>query len=579
MAVLDQVKLSDTIDRKIHAALARFSFGFSPTALTLAYLDWGLHLLISPGKQGDLAHQGLRQAAQLAVCATRQGLQGSSEAGCVESLPQDNRFRDPAWGQWPYSVMQQSFLLTEQWWRNATTGIRGVASQHEQIVEFTTRQILDTFSPSNYPWTNPLVLQSTITRGGTNLAQGARNYFTDWERQVAGSGPVGAESFRVGEYVAVTPGQVVFRNRLIELIQYRPSTPTVRREPVLIIPAWIMKYYILDLSPHNSLVKYLVDQGYTVFMISWKNPDADDRGLSFDDYRSQGVMAALDAIAAIAPNAKTHALGYCIGGTLLSIAAATMARDGDDRLQSMTLLAAQTDFEEAGELMLFMNESQIAFLEDLMWDQGYLDTKQMAGSFQFLRSKDLIWSALVHDYLLGERQPMNDLMAWNADATRLPYRMHSEYLRQLYLNDDLSEGRFKVNDRPIALRDIRLPLFAVGTVKDHVAPWRSVYKIHLQTDAEITFLLTSGGHNAGIISEPGHEGRYFHVSTRAAGASYVDPDQWLGKLVKQEGSWWPTWAAWLAERSSARVTPPESGAPDRGYVPLYAAPGQYVFQK
>ncbi len=279
------------------------------------------------------------------------------------------------------------------------------------------------------------------------------------------------------------------------------------------------------------------------------------------------------------PGRAVHAVGYCLGGTLLSIAAATLARNGDRRLRTVTLLAAQTDFTEAGELMLFINEGQVSYLEDLMWDQGYLDTRQMSGAFQFLRSNDLIWSRLVRDYLLGRRQPMFDLMAWNSDLTRMPYRMHSEYLRKLFLNNDLAEGRYEVEGRPVALSDIRAPLFVVGTVKDHVAPWHSVYKIHLLADAEeITFVLTSGGHNAGIVSEPGHPGRTYQMTTRREGEHYVDPETWAASVASSEGSWWPAWTAWLAAHSSERVTPPLMGAPADALPPLGEAPGTYVLQ-
>jgi polyhydroxyalkanoate synthase len=324
-------------------------------------------------------------------------------------------------------------------------------------------------------------------------------------------------------------------------------------------------------------VRYLTQQGFTVFMISWKNPTAQDRDLGMEDYRTLGVMDALDAVNAIIPERKVHAVGYCLGGTLLAIAAAAMARDGDRRLQSITLLAAQTDFTEAGELMLFINESQIAFLEDMMWEQGFLDTRQMAGAFQMLRSNDLVWSYMVRNYLLGERQPMIDLMAWNADATRLPYRMHSEYLRSLFLNNDLAAGRYLVDGRPVALTDIRTPIFAVGTERDHVAPWRSTYKIDLLTDTEITYLLTTGGHNAGIVSEPGRDGRSYRVWPKRHTDYYIDPDTWIDRVPRKTGSWWPEWVAWLGERSGAPASPPALGSPE--YPPLRDAPGEYVRQQ
>lgn len=571
-------EFADFVDRTVHAGLARFTAGLSPAALISAYLDWGLHLAGSPGKRMQLIEKAARKTTRLANYAGRAATQGGREC-CIEPLPQDKRFAGEAWQQWPFNLIYQGFLLNQQWWHNATSGIRGVTKQNEDIVEFTTRQILDMFSPSNFPLTNPEVLQRTLASGGMNFAAGWQHFVEDWERLVRGQKPVGAEDFEVGRNLATTPGQVVYRNHLIELIQYAPATDKVRPEPVLIVPAWIMKYYILDLSPRNSLVKYLTEQGYTVFMISWRNPTAEDRNLGMEDYRKLGPMAALEAVNAIAPKQRVHAVGYCLGGTLLSIAAAAMARDGDKRLKSITMLAAQTDFTEAGELMLFINESQLSFLEDMMWDRGVLDTTQMAGAFRMLRSNDLVWSYMVRHYLMGEREPMIDLMAWNADATRMPYRMHSEYLRSLFLKNELAKGQYIVDGRPIALTDIRAPIFAVGTVRDHVAPWRSTHKIHLLADTEVTYVLTTGGHNAGIVSEIGSDKRSFQVQTKKLDECYTSPDAWLEQAPRQEGSWWPNWVNWLSERSGAPTDPPAMGAAGAGYAPIGPAPGTYVYQQ
>jgi polyhydroxyalkanoate synthase len=570
--------LSEITDRSIHAAAARFTMGLSPAALAEACSDWATHLAFSPGKRFHLVDKANRKALRFANYAYRYAVEQGGAQPCIEPLHQDRRFVDDGWQKWPFDFIYQAFLLNQQWWHNSTTGIRGVTKQHENMVTFMSRQMLDMFSPSNFLLTNPEVLQQTVSKGGMNLISGFQNLMEDWERKISGKKPVGAENFKVGRDVAVTPGKVVYRNRLIELIQYVPATDEVHPEPILIVPAWIMKYYILDLSPHNSLVNYLTGQGLTVFMISWKNPGPEDRDLHLDDYRALGVMAALDAISAIVPDRQVHTVGYCLGGTLLSIAAATMARDGDERVKSVTLFAAQTDFTEAGELMLFVNESQLAFLEDMMWEQGFLDTTQMAGAFQMLRSNDLVWSRLVHEYLMGERAPMIDLMAWNADTTRMPYHMHSEYLRDLFLNNDLAEGRYTVGGEPIALSDIRAPVFMVGTTRDHVAPWHSTYKINLLTDTDVTYLLTTGGHNAGIVSEPGHHHRSFQVMTKKQNERYIDPKSYLAEAPHKQGSWWPEWVAWLNEKSGEPVAPPSMGAAGAGYAPLCAAPGTYVLQ-
>jgi len=490
----------------------------------------------------------------------------------------DRRFAAPQWRTFPFNVVAESFLAVQNWWDTATHALRGPTRQHTRQMAFMRRQLLDMLAPSNFPWTNPEVIERTIAEQGQNLVRGLTYLVEDFERRLTGKPPAGAEAWRVGENLAITPGQVVHRNELMELIQYAPSTDRVRPEPILIVPAWIMKYYILDLRQENSLIKYLVDRGHTVFCISWKNPEACDREISLEDYRRLGVEKALDVIRTIVGERKVHACGYCLGGTLLAIAVAKLARDGDDRIATMTLLAAQTDFSEAGELMLFIDENQLAYLEDMMWDQGYLDTSQMAGAFQMLRSADLIWSRMVRQYLLGEREPMTDLMAWNADGTRMPARMHSQYLRDLFLENRLSRGRYAVEGRPVALTDIRCPIFAVGTETDHIAPWQSVYKIRLLTDTEVTFVLTSGGHNAGIVSPPTRTDRRHRIETIPADAPYTPPDLWAVQAPVRQGSWWPAWEAWLAAPFGEPVPPPPMGAPDKGYPPLLPAPGCYVLQ-
>ena len=565
-------------DRALHAAVARFTGGVSPVPFAAAFLDWAMHLALSPAKQAELFSLGilggLHNATYAWTCAG-----GSPNDPCRCALPQDNRFRAPQWQRFPFNTYAHSFLSIERWWEAATTGVRGVSRRHQDMMAFTARQWLDPLAPANFIATNPRVIERTWAERGANLARGASNWLEDLVRLRTGAPTAGSEAFRIGQTVAATPGKVVHRTRLAEVIQYAPATDRVHPEPIVIVPAWIMKYYILDLSPQNSLVKFLTEQGFTVFMISWKNPGSEDRDIGLDDYRTEGVAPAIEAATAITGARKVHTVGYCLGGTLLAIAAAAMARKHDDRLASVSLLAAQTDFSEAGELMLFVDEAQVSFLEDLMWERGYLEADQMAGAFQLLRSNDLIWSRVVQEYLLGQRSHPIDIMAWNADHTRMPYRMHSEYLRSLFLHNDLAEGRFRVNGGPVTIHDIHVPIVAVGTEQDHVAPWRSVFKIHLLADADVTFVLTKGGHNAGILSEPGHPGRHFRVATQRHQDRYIDPDAWLANNPPREGSWWPAWAAWLADRSSERVAAPPIGQTKRKFAPLDDAPGRYVWMK
>jgi polyhydroxyalkanoate synthase len=563
------------VDAASKAALARMTGGVTPFGLTSKFFTWWLHAASSPGKQVQLADHAMRSWARFLGFAAH-AAQSHEADPCIEPMEHDHRFDDAAWQRFPYNLMQQGFLLTQDWWYRATNDVDGLDRHDEQVVSFVTRQMLDTLSPTNFLWTNPVVAARTREEGGRNLIRGAEHFVEDWERLSSGRLPVGAEEFVPGRDLATAEGRVVHRTHLMELIQYSPKTDKVAAEPLLVVPAWIMKYYILDLSPDNSLIRHLVEQGFTVFAMSWRNPDARDRDLGMEDYAA-AVEAAFDAVQAIVPERKVHGVGYCLGGTLLTAKAAQMARDGQDRLASLTLFATQTDFSEPGELGLFISESELSYLEHMMWDKGYLDSHQMAGAFQLLRSNDLIWSRYIQEYLLGEREEMFDLMAWNADSTRMPYRMHSEYLRRLFLENQLSNGKFELGGGPVAVSNIAAPIFCVSTTRDHIAPWQSVYKLHLLADTDITFVLTNGGHNAGIVSEPGHGGRRYQIRCTREGERYLAPEAWREQAERRDGSWWPALTDWLRAQSSGETAPPAMGS--KRYRPMEEAPGTYVFQR
>lgn len=580
--------MASQLDQRLMAMVGRSTGALSVNQAVMSYIDWFNHLAVAPGHQFELLQTALSNHLMLAqylqACASRLPEvvvgEASPKAAGIENRPvTDWRFGADAWHNWPYNVMHQSYLLSEQWWRKATTDVPGVNKHHADVVSFAAGELLKLFSPRHYLFTNPELVQHTIDQAGANLGRGAMNAIDDFIRNLSGKPVAGTQEFKVGEKVAVTPGKVIVRNQLMELIQYEPLTGAVHPEPVLVIPAWIMKYYILDLSPENSLIRYLLEQGFTVFCISWKNPGYAERNMGMDDYLDLGFNEAMKAINTLVPAQKVHALGYCLGGTLLSIAASAMARDHDDRLASMSMLAAQTEFSEPGELSLFIDESQVTLLESVMADAGFLTSEQMAGAFQLLRSDYLIWSYMIDTYLKGERPALTDLMAWNADATRMPARMHSQYLRRLFLDNDLAEGRYPVKGKPVSLNDVTVPIFCLGTVTDHVAPWRSVYKIHLLTSSDITFVLTSGGHNAGVVTPPGHPKRCYQMLTRKVAENYLGPDDWLTTAPQFNGSWWPAWVQWLKQHSSGPVAPPSLGDSQKGYPVIDAAPGQYVLEK
>jgi polyhydroxyalkanoate synthase subunit PhaC len=571
---IDDGLMMHEFGRQLRGQLGILLGGHSPWAALQAWEDWALNLMLSPGRQIELCEL----ASETALSFYQAFLNGEVLNWGIKPDSADRRFRDPRWNRPPFSLLMQAQLAAEAQWHAAARNIPGMSRHNAKRVDSLGSFLLNALAPVNFAWTNPQVLDAAWRTAGANFASGASLLAQDLARLASGAKLKGLEDFKVGETVALTKGEVVFRNELMELIQYAPTTPQVRPEPILIVPAWIMKFYVLDLTPPGSLVRYLVDQGFTVFMVSWNNPGPELRDTSFDDYRSKGVMAAIDVIGQIVPSKKLHAMGYCLGGTILAIAAAAMDRDRDDRLASLSLLATQTDFEEAGDLMLFIDENQVRVLEDIMHVQGYLDTRQMAGAFYILRANEMIFSRYVERYLLGEAQAPGDLDAWLTDPSRMPARMHSEYLRQLFLDNSFSQGNYQAGGRAVALKEIKTPIFALGAERDHVAPWRSVYKVELYSSADTVFVLTGGGHNTAVVSPPGKPGAYYRVSTSKASDKYIDPDIWLVSTPRKQGSWWPEWVRWLdAHSSSARVTPSFLRNAERGWPAYGPAPGSYVF--
>jgi polyhydroxyalkanoate synthase len=574
----DTAKSADAaeLEHALRAQLAGVTEGLASDAYTTAWWDWYLNLVKQPPKQAEI----MQDAVAKLVDTWDFGLKAAA-GNPLSPAEGDSRYGDDAWNQWPFNVYARSYRNYVDWWQKAWSNVPGVTPESERTLDFMARNALETISPANYLATNPELLDVTRAEAGQNLVRGFGNWLEDIERTFGGKGPSGTEKFVVGRDVAATPGKVVMRNGLVELIQYSPATESVFAEPILIIPAWIMKYYILDLSAGNSLVRFLVSKGHTVFVVSWKNPNASDRELGMDDYLSLGIRASVDAVSRIVPDKKIHSVGYCIGGTLLSIAAARLAADGDGRLASVTLLAAQQDFSEPGELSVFISPGQLDMLEAAMNRTGVLKSEQMGAAFSLLRSRDLLWTPAVKNYLRGKRESPNDLMAWNADGTRMPSRMHAEYLRRLYLENALPRGEFQAEGHRVDLAAIQIPMFVVGTETDHVAPWQSVYKARgLTRSADYTFLLTSGGHNAGIVSGPAHPRRRHRVRTWLTAGEALAPQAWIEATPPQPGSWWPVWQRWLEQHSTqAQVPPPTLGSAAAGYSAIADAPGDYVLQK
>lgn len=489
----------------------------------------------------------------------------------------DRRFKDQMWNDNEvFDYIKQSYLLSARWMQNVVRGVEGLDERSAKKVDFYTRQFVDAMSPSNFVLTNPEVLRATVESGGENLLKGLDNLLGDLER---GKGSLAIrmtdyDAFRVGENIAVTPGKVVFQNDLMQLIQYTPTTPTTFETPLLVVPPWINKYYILDLRPKNSFLKWAVDQGHTVFVISWVNPDESLGGKTFGNYMHEGPLAALDAIEQITGQRQANLVGYCLGGTLTVCTMAWLAAKGDDRIVSTTLLATMTDFKEPGELGIFIDEEQLVSLEARMSQTGFLDGRDMATTFNMLRANDLIWSFVVNNYLLGKDPFPFDLLYWNSDSTRMPAAMHSFYLRKMYQENKLIEpGGIEIDGIPIDLGAIKTPIYLLSTREDHIAPWQSTFSLTRHVSGPVRFVLSASGHIAGVVNPPVANKYTYWVNAKKA----KTPEAWLAGATENPGSWWTDWQSWVEKNAGPQVAVRQPGD---GPLPVIEdAPGSYVTVK
>ncbi len=504
---------------------------------------------------------------------TAQRFLGGEAEPVVETPKGDRRFKDSAWSDNAlFDFIKQSYLLTARWMQSTVKEVEGLDDKTARKVDFYTRQFVDAMAPSNFLMTNPEVLKATLESGGENLVKGLQNLLDDLER---GRGRLAIkmtdmDAFRIGENIAVTPGKIVYQNDLLQLIQYQPTTEMVKRRPLLIIPPWINKFYILDLRPDNSFIRWAVGQGHTVFVVCWVNPGESLADKTFEDYMLEGPLAALDAIEAATGEREANVIGYCLGGTLLASTLAYMAEKGDDRIKSATYLVTMVDFAEAGELSVFIDEEQLASLEERMKTTGYLEGSDMATTFNMLRANDLIWSFVVNNYLLGKDPFPFDLLYWNADSTRMPAAMHSFYLRKMYQENRLVEpGGISLAGVPIDLGRIKVPSFLLSTREDHIAPWKSTYAATGLYSGPVKFTLSASGHIAGVVNPPGS--KYGHWENKKTPPT---PEQWLETATMVPDSWWPSWEKWVARYAGGEVA---ARVPGGGKLKaIEDAPGSYV---
>ncbi|HZH26874.1 MAG TPA: class I poly(R)-hydroxyalkanoic acid synthase [Azospirillaceae bacterium] len=548
--------------------------GPDPLNIGRAFLDLTTRLMADPNRLFQ-AQMSLWQDYMTLWQRTAQKLMGEAAEPVVKPAREDKRFRDAAWDENAvFDYIKQSYLLTARWMHSTVRSVEGQDDKAARKLDFYTRQFIDAMSPSNFVMTNPEVLRTTLETRGENLVRGLENMLDDLER---GKGRLAIsmtdyEAFEVGRNVAATPGKVVYQNDLMQLIQYAPTTDEVHRRPLLIIPPWINKFYILDLRPENSMVKWLTDQGHTVFVISWVNPDEKlAAGTTFDSYMEDGALAALDAMEQATGEREANVIGYCIGGTLLASTLAYMAATGDDRVKSAMYLVTMTDFREPGELGVFVDEDQLQAVEARMAEQGYLAGADMANTFNMLRANDLIWSFVVNNYLLGKEPFPFDLLYWNADSTRMPAAMHSFYLRNMYQKNLLVQpGGISLKGVPIDLRRITVPTFMLSTKEDHIAPWRSTYAATQIYGGPVTFVLAASGHIAGVVNPPQSKKYGYWVNEKLP----KTPEAWLEGADQHPGSWWPEYAKWVARQGGGKVKARVPG--DGKLKAIEDAPGSYV---
>ncbi|SDF75922.1 polyhydroxyalkanoate synthase [Limimonas halophila] len=548
--------------------------GVDPFTIANAYAELGRQAAQNPEKVVEAQFQFWQQAVNLWGVTAKRMLGGERES-VVEPDPSDRRFKDESWAENPmFDHIKQSYLLSAQWLLDTVNDIEGLDQQTAKKVDFYTRQFVDALSPSNFMMTNPEVLRTTVETGGQNLLDGLENLLQDMEQGRISQ--TDYDAFEVGTNLAVTPGKVIYQNELMQLIQYSPSTEEVYKTPLLIIPPWINKYYILDLREKNSYVKWCVDQGYTVFMISWVNPDEKLAQKSFEDYMREGPLAALDVVEEVTGEKQTNVIGYCLGGTLLACTLSYLDQHGQsDRVKASTFFTTMVDFSEAGELEVFIDEEQIQALENKMAEQGYLEGSAMATTFNMLRANDLIWSFVVNNYLLGKEPFPFDLLYWNSDSTRMPAAMHSFYLRKMYLENKLIEpGGIELLDTPIDLRAINQPSFVLATKEDHIAPWKSGYALTQHLKGSVRFVLAASGHIAGVVNPPAKQKYCYWTNAK----NPKDPDTWLKNATEHKGSWWPEWHSWCTKTvGTETVTARQPGG--GVYTPIEDAPGSYVKMK